>query len=105
VADAGTLGPGHPALGLVAGASRSLLVTRPCYLAIRRALTLAVRPDAVVLVGEPGRAFGRADVEAVLGVPVAAEIPHDPAVARALDAGLLLSRLPRSLRRAVRDAA
>jgi hypothetical protein len=56
-------------------------------------------------VREPGRALGAADVEAVLGVDVTAEVPWDPAVARAMDAGLLATRLPTVLVRALRRAA
>jgi hypothetical protein len=51
-------------------------------------------PHAVVLVTEPGRVLGKADVESVVGAPVIAEISLDPAVARAVDAGLLAGRVP-----------
>jgi len=97
-------GPGATGAGLAlaAGAQASLLVLRPCYLALRRALAAPVRPSGVVLVVEPGRALGRADVEDVLGVPVRAEVTVDAAVARAVDAGLLARRVPRSLERALR---
>lgn len=54
---------------------------------------------------EPGRALDRTDVETVVGAPVQAEVPLDPAVARAVDAGLLASRLPRGLERALRRTA
>jgi MinD-like ATPase involved in chromosome partitioning or flagellar assembly len=86
-------------------ASRSLLVTRPCYLALRHTIAAALRPTGVVLVREPGRVLGRSDVERVVGAPVVAEVEVDPAVARAVDAGLLANpRLPRALERALRDA-
>ena len=103
VADCGLVpGPGLP---LAAGASVSLLVVRPCYLALRRALAAPVRPSGVVLVREVQRALGSADVEAVRGVPVRAVVAVAPAGARAVDAGLLLSRLPRRLERSLRRAA
>lgn len=105
VVDCGTLAASSPALGVAAEATSSLLVTRPCYLALRRAVAAPIRPSATVLVTEPGRALDRHDVESVLGVPVAAEVPVDPGVARAVDAGLLASRLPRGLQRALRSAA
>ena len=90
----------------VAGsAGLSLLVLRPCYLALRRALAAPIRPSGVVLIEEPGRALRADDVESVLGVPVRATIPWDPAVARAVDAGLLATRLPRPLARALEAAA
>jgi hypothetical protein len=90
---------------LAAGASHSLLVTRPCFVAIRRALAAPIRPSGVVLVDEVGRALRRADIEDVLGVPVRAVVDVDAAVARAVDAGLLTTRVPRGLERALRAAA
>jgi hypothetical protein len=81
---------------LAGGAERSLLVTSACLLALGRARDLAVRPTGVVLVREPTRALRTVDVERALGVPVVLEVAVDPAVARAVDAGLLASRLPRA---------
>lgn len=104
VADCGAHLAGARAV-VAATASRSLLVTRPCYLALRRATAVAHRPTGVVLVREPGRVLGRADVERVVGAPVISEVEVDPAVARAVDAGLLTTpQLPRALRRALRHA-
>lgn len=78
--------------------ARSIAVVRACYLAVRRLATVRPPTDhAVVLVEEPGRALTRRDVGAALGAPLVA-VPWDPAVARAVDAGLLASRMPRSLR-------
>lgn len=110
VVDCGTLGPSWSspdpvAVSVAAAATLSLAVLRPCYLALRRAVAAPVRPSGVVLVNEPQRVLGRADVEGVLGVPVRAELHLEPAVARAVDAGLLSGRLPRGLERALRDAA
>lgn len=105
VADCGTRPTGARA-AVAAVASRSLLVTRPCYLALRRSVATGHRPTGVVLVREPGRVLGRSDVERVIGAPVVAEVEVDPSVARAVDAGLLASRrLPWGLQRALRDAA
>lgn len=104
VADCGT-GPVCAGLALAAAASASLLVLRPCYLSLRRAVQAPLRPSAVILVSEPGRSLGRSDVEGVLGVPVRAVVGIDPAIARAVDSGLLASRLPRGLERALRHAA
>lgn len=103
VVDAGVADATHH--GLLAASTASLLVLRPCYLALRRAVASPVRPTAAVLVREPGRALTRRDVASVLGVPVQAEIDLDPAVARAVDAGLLASRLPRALERTLRHVA
>lgn len=96
VVDAGLLR--HSAVAEVfAGASpRSVLVTRLCFLGLRRAAEAGVRPSSVVVVREPGRLLDRSDVERSLGAPVVAELGVDPAVARAVDAGLARSRLPRA---------
>ena len=104
VADCGTAASGA-GLAVAAGAEISLLVVRPCYLGLRRALAAPVRPSGVVLITEPGRSLGRRDVEDVLGVPVRAEVALDEAVARAVDAGLLTRRVPRALERALRPVA
>ena len=90
VVDAGTA-PAGAAAEVVDAADLSLLVLRPCYLALRRAMALTRRPDGLVVVSEPGRALSSADVAEVLAVPVRAVVEHDPAVARAVDAGLLAS--------------
>jgi hypothetical protein len=103
VVDAGTA-PDPAALAVIGAARRSILVIQPCYLALRRAQALPHHPTEVVVVHEAGRALGRADVERAVPAPVVAEVPVDPAVATAVDAGLLASRLPRSLERALRHA-
>jgi len=92
-------------LAVAAAASLSLLVLRPCYLALRKALAAPLRPSGVILITEPNRSLGRRDIESTLGVPVRAEVLWDPVVARCVDAGLLASRVPRSLERALRKAA
>ena len=94
-----------PAATLAASAGLSLLVLRPCYLALRRALAAPIRPSGVILVEEPDRALRASDIEDVLGVPVRATVPWDSSISRAVDAGLLGSRVPRRLERALRDAA
>jgi MinD-like ATPase involved in chromosome partitioning or flagellar assembly len=93
------------ALAVAAGATRSVLVTRPCFLSLRRALRAPLRPSEVVLLTEPGRSLTRADVEDCVGAPVVAEVAVDPVVARVVDAGLLATRLPRGLARDLRRAA
>jgi MinD-like ATPase involved in chromosome partitioning or flagellar assembly len=104
VADCGTE-PRGTARAVAAGATRSILVTRPCFLALRRATALPVRPSEVVLLAEPGRSLTRLDVEDCAGAPVTAEVAVDPQVARAVDAGLLATRLPRALARELSRAA
>lgn len=71
----------------------TLLVVRgPDYLSLRTALAHPIRAHGVVVIREPWRALGPADVASVLGIPVVAEVPHSDAVARATDAGLLVCR-------------
>lgn len=77
---------------------RSVLVLRCCYLGARRAGVVPARTRLVVI-DEPGRALRPADVAAAVGVDSWTRLPADPAVARAVDAGVLSVRLPRSLRR------
>lgn len=109
VVDCGRIADGIPSAGVAgavaAGATQSLLVMRPCFLSLRAALLAPLRPSAVVLVHDQQRALGRGDVEDVLSVPVRAEVRWDPAVARAVDAGLLASALPSPLSKALRAAA
>ena len=97
IIDAGT----RPVTGCDTSAT-VLLVTRPCYLALRRAIDTPLRPCGVVLINEPGRALTATDIEAVLGHPIVATVPYDVAISRAVDAGLLASRVPRILARALR---
>ena len=102
VIDAGT---GDPPSALVDHADRALLVTRACYPSLRRAVRAEARPTGVVLVDEPGRALSFRDIEHALGAPVVANVSIDPAIARAVDAGLLATRLPRVITRELRRVA
>ena len=104
VADCGAE-PDGAALAVAAGATRSVLVTRACFLSLRRALSAPLRPSEIVLLTEPGRSLSRLDVEDCIGAPVVAEVAVDPTVARAVDAGLLATRLPRTLVRELGRAA
>lgn len=96
VADCGRA-DGPATAEFVARASRSLLVTRPCFIALRRLGHAPVRATGVILVNEPGRVLTRHDVAAAAKAPIVAEVPLDPQVARLVDAGLLRGRFPRSL--------
>jgi Cellulose biosynthesis protein BcsQ len=97
---------GVPPPALSSRATISLLVIRQCYLATAKAARIPMPPStALVLVTEPGRALRRRDIEAALGVPVIAEIPLDPAIARAIDAGLLGVRLPGTISRPLAQVA
>lgn len=89
IVDWGTRPIPHAATG------RRLLVVAPCYLALRAATHLyddETGPDAVILVTEAGRCLDTGDVEASLAARVVANVRRDPAVARAVDAGVLATR-------------
>ncbi|MEO1063873.1 MAG: hypothetical protein AAFZ07_20835 [Actinomycetota bacterium] len=88
---------------LLRAAELRLCVVRPCYLALRRLQRLTMPADGIVLVDEPGRALRADDVAAAAGVPVIARVPWDPAISRAVDAGVLASRQPRPLLRSLRS--
>ncbi len=102
IIDAGTGQPPVAAHNLV---DRSLLVTRACYLALRRVVSSPIRPTGVILVNEIGRALRDVDVEAAVGAPVVATVGLDPQIARCVDAGLMAARLPRMIRRDLDAAA
>lgn len=89
----------------IASSSVSLLVTRSCFLSLRRAKSLPLRPTGIILVEEPGRALGRTDIEVILGVPVVASVAVEASIARTIDSGLLASRLPVALGRSLRNVA
>jgi len=88
---------------VLAASDRTTMVLRACYLSLRRAQQLDLSADDVIEVVEGGRALTTVDVEGVLGRAVSARIAVDPQIARAVDAGLLLSRRPRGLRRCARS--
>lgn len=82
------------------------LVTRPCYLALKKSSQRGVTPTGVVMIREPGRRLKATDIETSTGAPVIAKIPWDTRIAHATDSGLLLSRgLPRSVFRTLAKAA
>jgi hypothetical protein len=80
-------------------ADATLMVIRPCYLALRRAVAdpRLGSSAAAILVEDAGRALDADDVAAVLGLPVAGRFPVRPEIARAVDAGVLRDQLPAPL--------
>jgi hypothetical protein len=103
--DAGRLD--HPALcALAEVADVNVVVVRGCYLALRRAVhhPAIELATGVVLVDEHGRSLGTRDVEDVLGLPVVATIEARGSTARAVDAGVLITRMPERLARPLRHA-
>jgi hypothetical protein len=89
------------ARALVEVADVAVVVLRGCYLALRRSVhaPALARTAGVVIVDEPGRSLGAAEVGDVLDRPVLAHVPVKVAIARAVDAGVLASRLPDHLAR------
>lgn len=86
--------------------SNRWLVTRACYLSLRRATRLAVAPTGIVVIDEPGRSLRHRDIETSVRAPVVASIPWDIRISRCVDAGLLTARrLPRSVHRSLKAAA
>ena len=73
------------------------LVTRPCYLALRRAVDLETAFSGVIVINEPDRVLTSRDVESVLKLKCVAEIPYTSEISRRVDSGLLKSRLPMAL--------
>jgi hypothetical protein len=110
VVDAGAIGTSNDGRvdhrrEVVASLGRSLLVTRACFATLHAAISdrdAPWWPDGVILLRELGRALNDGDVEDALGVPIAARVDADPAVARACDAGVLAHRVPRQLARSLR---
>lgn len=72
--------------------SSMVMVVQPCYLTMRRAIR-EVRPQQIVIVRPAERVLTNNDLTNLLGVPTMAEIPENPAIARAVDAGLLPERV------------
>jgi hypothetical protein len=95
-----------PALqAVVEVADVALVVLRSCYLSLRRAVNSpCLRHTAgVVLLDESERTIGASQIGDVLDLPVLARIAVDARIARAVDAGVLSTRLPDPLARAARD--
>ena len=88
-------------------ADATVAVLRPCYVALRRAVhsPLLASTVGVVVVEEPGRVLGTKEVTEVLDLPVLARIPVREEISRAVDAGVLTTRLPNALARPARQLA
>lgn len=95
VVDAGTAGVSEDRQlveALFASQGRSFLVIRPCYLALRKAVFAKTKATGLIVLAEAGRALSSDDVSHALDIPVIATVPVDPAIARSVDAGLLVHR-------------
>jgi len=103
VADVGALSadPLSPGPLLAVSGTHTTVVLRACYLALRRTAELPIEVQSIVEIVEAGRSLTTLDIELVASTAVSAKVRYDPVVARAVDAGLLVRRRPRQLRRAV----
>lgn len=105
VVDCGLISAGGVAARVAAEAGRSLLVSRLCLLAMRHAAAAPLRPSGIVVIRDFGRSLSPVDLGRCAGAPVVAEMAADPMVARAVDTGLLASRLPRAFAETLRKVA
>jgi len=76
------------------GADLNLMVVQADYLALRRLMITgkAAELDGFIVVLDSSRALNVDDIKNVTGLKHFATVPVDPAVARAVDAGLLMHR-------------
>lgn len=86
---------------LIEAADHSLLVSRSCFLALRRIARSPYQPSGIVLMYEDGRALVASDIADLGSCPIVLQIEVDVAIGRALDAGLLITRLPQRLDKAL----
>ena len=61
-----------------------------------------LRSDGIIVLEESGRALTPTDISTVLKTPIVSTIKVDPSVSRAVDAGLLSSRIPAALNEGLR---
>lgn len=92
---------GAAAQFLIEAADHSLLVSRSCFLALRRIARSPYQPSGIILMYEDGRALVASDIADLGSCPIVLQIEVDVAVGRALDAGLLITRLPQRLDKAL----
>jgi len=80
----------------------AVVVLRECYLGLRRAVHAPAleHTDGVVLLHESTRSLSAREVGDVLDLPILARVPVRDTIARAVDAGVLTTRLPEPLARA-----
>ena len=73
-----------------------VLTVRSDYMSAR-GITAACRPDYIVMLHRDGAVLGVADMAAVAGIPTdrVLVVKADPVFARAIDAGLIMSRVIR----------
>ena len=89
------------ARALLEVADAAAIVVRGCYLALRRAVGAPglARTSGVAAVDEAGRSLSAKDCADVLDRPLLAQFTVRASIARAVDAGVLGTRLPETLAR------
>lgn len=100
VVDLGSV-PSSLGIALASASDVCLAVVRPCYLALRNAVShdLLGSTGGVIVVEEPGRSLRAGDIGRVLDQPVVHVIRAEARIARCIDAGSLTARLPEPLSR------
>ena len=82
-------------------ADMHFMVTRPCYLSLRRTVNIEQKFSGVIVVQEHDRVLTTSDVESVMKLKCVAEVPYSSEISRRVDSGLLKSRLPAPLHAAL----
>jgi cellulose biosynthesis protein BcsQ len=100
VVDAGSLRGTHAEI-VIGLSTATVLVMRPCTMAVRAALRSKRSVVGAVVVGNGSGSLRAHDVEALLGVPVFGHVPTDRSIPAAVDAGTFGVRIPRQLRASV----
>ena len=95
--------PIEPIRRKLAALPTSVFVTRACYLALHRAVQLDLSIGRVALIRENGRSLDRLDVSRLLAASEVVDVDVHPAVARAIDSGSMVRRVPRLLNRQLAD--
>jgi hypothetical protein len=90
------------ACALIDGADQSLLVTRLCYLSLRRAVTSPRMATGVIVVREPKRTLPEHVIVETLGLPIVATIDVTHQMAAVIDSGQLKTRMPTYVKRALK---
>jgi len=95
--------PIEPIRRKLAALPTSVFVTRACYLALHRAVQLDLSIGRVALIRENGRSLDRLDVSRLLAASEVVDVDVHPVVARAIDSGSMVRRVPRLLNRQLAD--
>lgn len=97
-------GIGPPPVALAQRATASLLVIRPCYLALRKAIDMAgdTPPTGVIVIDDVNGTYRAAEIARVVGAPLVARVSIDPAIPRCIASGTARHRFPAQIVRELR---